>query len=538
MHNSSVPSLKSSLFTVSRFGALDRLLERMTLANLVGLFGSIFILFCLLVLPLSLSIRLLLYLVVIIWTLLRPQIALYLMPIAVPWGSLDALNLGGISVSSADILVLLLATSWLLSFPLRPFVAGKQVGPLDREAFNTPRYLVLAMVAFLFAMLLSLTAASAFSLSFKEISKWLEFLVIVLLGTQYLRTRRQIWLLVVIICFAALSQALLGYMQAYYNLGPESFIRDEARGLRIYGTFDQPNPFAGFINMTLTIVIALCLLGRNLILRILAGVTALLLVVALYLSQSRGGELALVIALLFIVATGMPRLRPLIGVGAIVALVGVGAYFAGLFPERLTMPIFQKLGLAGISLAVPNDNDYATAERLAHWISGLNMFLDHPLFGVGIGNYPAVYAHYFVTVFALPLGHAHNYYINIAAETGVLGLATYIFFLWAVFLAGSRTLRTIHQQLRDLQRQRAQRSRERTGSEHHHLVTCLQKLTDERALTIGLLAALVSICAHNIVDNLYVHSMTNLFALLLAILIRLRGVMPIVGSNGGRFDYR
>jgi hypothetical protein len=61
-------------------------------------------------------------------------------------------------------------------------------------------------------------------------------------------------------------------------------------------------------------------------------------------------------------------------------------------------------------------------------------------------------------------------------------------------------------------------------------------LADDRALAIGLLAALVSICAHNLVDNLFVHSITNLFALLLAMLIRLEGVIlnrsnVQVGSN-------
>ena len=41
---------------------------------------------------------------------------------------------------------------------------------------------------------------------------------------------------------------------------------------------------------------------------------------------------------------------------------------------------------------------------------------------------------------------------------------------------------------------------------------------------IGLIAALVAVCAHNIVDNLFVHSMTSLFALLIIMLIRLEKV--------------
>jgi hypothetical protein len=62
-------------------------------------------------------------------------------------------------------------------------------------------------------------------------------------------------------------------------------------------------------------------------------------------------------------------------------------------------------------------------------------------------------------------------------------------------------------------------------------------LGNDRALAIGLLAALLSVCVHNLVDDLYVHSLTNLIALLLIVLIRLDRVTKNVGSNGGNFDY-
>src|SRR5579862_7526610 len=106
-------------------------------AQLVGLAAGVLALFCLLFLPSAVSIRLLLYLIVAVWTMLRPRIALYLLPVAIPWGSLDAVDLGGSSLNSADILVFLLAASWLTSYVLRPFAAAQSGllsngGPLDR----------------------------------------------------------------------------------------------------------------------------------------------------------------------------------------------------------------------------------------------------------------------------------------------------------------------------------------------------------------------------------------------------------------------
>jgi O-antigen ligase len=519
---------------------LANIQTHVTLANLVGLIGSIFVLACFLTLPVAVSIRLLLYLTAAIWTMLRPRMALYFMPIAVPWGSLDAIDLGGSNLNSADILVFLLAASWLLSFPIRKFAANAttSTGSLDREDATVPRYLVLAMFLLIGTMCLSMITATSLSLSLKEIVKWLELAILLLLGAQYIRTRRQIWILVTIVCLAALSQAFFGYIQAYFDLGPQAFTREGSTLLRVYGTFDQPNPYAGYINITLAIVLALTLLAQNVMLRILAGMATILLAIAVYLSQSRGGELAIAAALLFIIIAGFPRLRLLAKIGAIIALAIVGAYCAGLVPQHYLMPILKQLGLAGISLTAPNDADYSTAERLAHWIAGINMFLDHPIFGVGIGNYPVVYPKYFITIFVLPLGHAHNYYINIAAEAGIVGLTGFMLFLVAIFVAGGHTLRTINTHIQQIQRQKKDLNKDISEKEQPPTFIPAKMLANDRALAIGLLAALVSICVHNLVDDLFVHSITNLFALLLALLIRLEGVMPNVGSNGGHFAYR
>ena len=516
-----------SLF--DRAGIMVR--EYATLPNVVGVVGGLIALFCLLVLPDGWNIRVPLYLLVTVWTILQPLAVLYLLPIAVPWGSLDALDLGGIHMNSADILVGLLAISWLMSFPIRPFIVGRGTrgGPLDHDRLNVPRYLVCAIVLLLLTMFVSMTGAFSLSSSLKEIVKWLELLIVVLLGAQYIRTRRQIWTILIISCLAAISQAFYGYLQAFLDLGPQSFVRDAS--LRVYGTFDQPNPYAGYINMTLAITIALTLLGGNWRTRILAGIASLLLLEAEVLSQSRGGFIALTVAILFIVLLGMPRLRVLMGVGVIGALAVIAGYLAGVVPERLLTPILRILGLVHISFIKPSMQDFSTAERLAHWIAGINMFADHPFTGVGIGNYPDVYPQYYITIFINSLGHAHNYYINIAAETGLLGLVAFLLFILAIFVAGGRAYGAINKRYKELKAQRAKPQAGLPAWEVRTLSKRLGLLTNDRALAVGLLAALLSVCVHNMVDDLYVHSMTLLFALLLIALIRLEGGMSNVGRK-------
>jgi O-antigen ligase len=494
--------------------------QRINPANLVGLLGAIITLFCLLVLPQLQywNFRVTLYLIVTIWTIIRPRIALYLLLLTIPWGSLDVI---GSNITSTDILVALLAGSWLLGYTLRPFIAPgiRNGGPLDREDFNVPRPLAFSMLFLLLTMLISFIGTTNLSDSLKEIMKWSEALVILLLGTQYIRTRRHVWTMVVILCLAGLSQALVGYAQVFLDLGPVSFVRDAS--LRVYGTFGQPNPYAGYINMTLALALALFLLGQGWKTRLLAGSIALPLMGVEIYSQSKGGWMALAVAAIFIVIVGFPRLRVLARVGLVGIIGAVAVYLAGKFPLGLIEPILMKMGIIDISLTAPTDLNYANSERVAHWLAGINMFQAHPLFGVGIGNYQDVYSQYQVGIFVLPLGHAHNYYINIAAEAGIFGLSAFILFLTVVFIYSRRSYQSIHQRYQQLIKHLNNPQPSTTSAETHSLFRRLTIATNDRALAIGLIASLITVCIHNLVDNLYVHAMVNLFALLIVLLIRL-----------------
>lgn len=508
--------------------SVERVLARArrygTTTNIIGLVVGLLAIACLLApLPNYWNIRLPLYLIAVVWTLVRPRTALYLLPFAVPWGSLDTIQIL-FNVTSADVLVILLAVSWLASFAIRyHYYHTHGSGPLDYDSFGSvPRYLLLALVVLLIAMLLSAITATSLKSSLKEIVKWVELLIVLALGIMYLRTRRQIWTLVVMLCLAAISQSFMGLAQNYLDLGPNSFIRDSA--LRVYGTFGQPNPFAGYINMALPIVISLLILGKNWAMRILSGVAVVLLGYVEYLTQSRGGEIAIVVAILFILTVGVWGLRKLMAVAGFGFLCLVAAYLADRIPQHYIQPILSKLGLVRISLSAPSAADYATAERLAHWIAGINMFLSHPITGVGIGNYPDVYDAYHVTIFVNSLGHAHNYYINIAAETGSIGLAAFLLFLMALFTAGWRAYSVVNQQYVGAKNELAHPKVGISARYRRRLFERFGMLSNDRALAIGLFAALLTVCVHNLVDDLYVHSMTILFALLVVALIRLARV--------------
>ncbi|HEY7416349.1 MAG TPA: O-antigen ligase family protein, partial [Ktedonobacteraceae bacterium] len=215
--------------------------------------------------------------------------------------------------------------------------------------------------------------------------------------------------------------------------------------------------------------------------------------------------------------------RSLIGAGFLCIMACIGVYLGGIIPEATLQPVLEKAGLLNISFTRPTNDNFANSERLAHWIAGIHMFQDHPFLGVGIGNYPSAYPQYAVGIFTASLGHAHNYYINIAAEAGIFGLLALLFFLTATFVASGHTYRTIQQRWQHIVASPSPVV-EPEASKHSIKLTMI---ANDRALVIGLIAALASVCIHNLVDDLYVHSMTNLIALLLVMTIRLEKLSAI-----------
>ncbi|MDE3077896.1 MAG: O-antigen ligase family protein, partial [Chloroflexota bacterium] len=130
--------------------------------------------------------------------------------------------------------------------------------------------------------------------------------------------------------------------------------------------------------------------------------------------------------------------------------------------------------------------NFSAVQRLAFWQAGWNMFSANPVLGVGAGNYIEAYPTYAAQGWDEVLGHAPDYYLNAAAEAGIVGLAGYLIFLAAAFRHVRQTVRAA------------------TGDVWH-------------GVAIGLLGAITAISVHNLVDNMYVHGLPVLLGLLLGV---------------------
>jgi len=204
-------------------------------------------------------------------------------------------------------------------------------------------------------------------------------------------------------------------------------------GGRLAGLFD-PNTFAAEIMPALAVSSFLLLTPRRTRIRMLAALVLAVDLLAVALTQSRGGIVGLTAALVAGIAlAGRARPRVVVGVVLVVA-IGVGYYF--------------EYAPAQVRARFSHISSQNTAGRSDEWRIALRMFADHPVTGVGLGNYPSVEPQYathslnlqFVRYVVQLRLVAHNTYLETAAELGAGGLAMLLALLGFTLVPATRAL--------------------------------------------------------------------------------------------------
>jgi len=84
--------------------------------------------------------------------------------------------------------------------------------------------------------------------------------------------------------------------------------------------------------------------------------------------------------------------------------------------------------------------ELSVKSRLGIWKASFDSILKHPLLGVGIGNYAVVLGE---DISAAKKGaSAHNLYLDVASETGLLGLAAFLLIFWEIFFYAYKQTKT------------------------------------------------------------------------------------------------
>jgi O-antigen ligase len=299
-------------------------------------------------------------------------------------------------------------------------------------------FLILWMLIQLFGIpaLLDPITVDAFATK-KEILKTITLACVFFTVAGLVRTDKLAQLLIYAIILVALLESLLGgIQQLVFDLG------------RSQGSFPNPNHFAGYLEMAISLAIGLMIahqgqatIDRRLsVSEILTGPLArlrliiVIMVIALVMSRSRSGNVAFFSSVLisssiaFYYSRNLSRstIMLLISILAIDAII-IGNYF----------------GLERLGERFTQTSQHLT-ERIDLQKYNLEIIKEHPLAGLGAGSFETGFTPYRDELIRAKPTHAENDFLELLIELGIIGCIPLAIILGAglqaqIQLLGSKT---------------------------------------------------------------------------------------------------
>lgn len=244
---------------------------------------------------------------------------------------------------------------------------------------------------------------------------WLSALAFLIVASTLARAR-DVRLIVLAFVIGASVSVIIGLATGSLKATDATITQTALQGRFTGGGADPNVQAAGFI-ASMFLIVGLFSLYRSRTARWLLAVAFALVSVGFITAQSRGALIALVVATLLAVLLA-PRLRR-----RILGLMAIAAVAVGVLLTIRPDALLRIIDVGG-----------GTSGRSDVWSVTWRVFTSHPLFGVGLGNLQT-----FEPRFVLQPGSinriqfvadtpylAHNTYLQLLAETGVVGLAAFI----------------------------------------------------------------------------------------------------------------
>jgi O-antigen ligase len=260
-------------------------------------------------------------------------------------------------------------------------------------------------------------------------------------------TPHRLRILVRTIMIFGFGLALFGLTQSFTSPTKVYWVRELSQSTA-FGPFINRHHFAGYMELTIALPLGLLFAGSvDREKRILYLFVAGLMGVALVLTASRGGIISLVAEIMFfVIVTAIWRkqsdgrsaatsrfksmmLRVGLGLALMIGLLGGVLMLGGEFSINRFIDSV-------------NTNDPTTG-RAHFWTVTVDMIETHPLLGTGLGAFGVLYTRFDSRNGTFRLEQAHNDYLQILSDAGIIGAAIALSFVVLLFVRALKRARSL-----------------------------------------------------------------------------------------------
>ena len=219
------------------------------------------------------------------------------------------------------------------------------------------------------------------------------------------------------------------YGNSYWGFGGWEFQNSGSTvNHRLTGPYANPNAFAQVLVFMIPLAIDRLWHERNTALRLVAGFAAGLGILTIIFTYSRGGFVALLFTISLLLLFRRPNILPLL----LIAALGIGVI--QFIPDNYNLRILSLFQLTDLQGNKLTDQSFLgrKSENTVAW----QMFLDNPILGVGIGNFPLHYQEYSRLVGLDPRRVERapaSLVLEIFSEQGLIGVAFFVLLMIVIF---------------------------------------------------------------------------------------------------------
>jgi len=280
--------------------------------------------------------------------------------------------------------------------------------------------LVYYCIPFVVCILLSAVTSIDLSLTVKEIVRWLELFLIYYITLNLVSDEKKMR---IILYSMFLTVAIVSVLEIinYFS----SFETDVNIGARACLFFGNVNPFAGYVNLIMPVAFGMMMASVLLWERMVLGALMVIYIIAWAFLFSKSGYLSLMLSIVLVLLLVKPRKGVLL---LVKSKKQVFLAFATLFAIFAITFLFSDIREDFIGRVRLQQLLTSLGFRTMCYSVGFNMVRDNLILGIGIGNYPSDIVK-FATNYYMVKHHLHSLYLQILAETGIMGFSAFVFWL-------------------------------------------------------------------------------------------------------------